>query len=1498
MAVLPTARWPHYTGRVPHETSSLEFFHAPVRAWFESNAWEPTAAQRLGWPPILEGKSTLLLAPTGSGKTLAAFLGALDRLMFSPEPARAERLRLLYVSPLKALGVDIERNLRAPVAGIAEEAARHGVTCRVPRVAIRSGDTPAAERARFARTPSDILITTPESLYLLLTSEARRTLAFVETVVVDEIHALSDNKRGAHLFLSLERLEALRAPGRPLQRIGLSATQRPLERVARLLGGGEVREPDRIWTARPVTVVDAGASKQLSVSVEWPSEAPPTADQRVAARGTISRWPAIDARILELVRGHRSTLVFVNNRRLAERVATSLNELSGREIALAHHGSLAKERRLEVEQRLKRGELCAVVATSSLELGIDMGAVDLVVQIETPPSVASGLQRVGRAGHAVGAESRGVCLPKFRGDLLSAAAITGAMQARLVEETAYPEVPLDVLAQQMVAMVSVEAWPVDALFDRVRQAAPFAELPESAFTGVLDLLSGRYPSDEFSGLVPRVTWDRKKGIVQPRQGARSIAIANGGTIADRGLYSVFWPQGDRALRVGELDEEMVFESRPGDVFLLGASSWRIQEITHDRVTVTPAPGEPGKMPFWHGDRPGRRLGLGRLIGELTRELMALPDEGACSRLVTHHGLDRAAAEELVRYLRDQVETAGAAPTDRTILLERFVDDIGDLRVCLLSPFGARVHAPWALAITARLRELAAGEVDAVWSDDGIALRLPQGSEPPSPSLLAPGPDEVRDLVVGALGTSSVFAARFRENAQRALLLPRRRPGRRSPLWAQRKRASDLLSVAARYPSFPILLETHRECLRDLFDLGGLRDILGKIARSEIELRVVDSRVPSPFTNSLLFSYVANFIYEGDAPLAERRAHALGLDQQQLRELLGEAELRNLLDPEIIALTEQRLQRIPAADPGVRPVRHRDALHDLLLALGDQGLDEIEARSDPHDRARGWLGELLGEGRAIEVAVGGLERYAAVEDAARLRDAVGVELPPGLPAALLDPVLDPLGDLVSRYARTHGPFTAGAVAARFGVELGRVEEALAELGRAGRIVEGEFLPERSGREWCDREVLGLLRRQSLSKLRHEVEPVDEEALGRLLVDWHGLRDPEPGPDTLIRAIERLEGAALPASALFGDLLPARVRDFSPRDLDHLCARGEVVWRGVERTGSGDGRIAIYLTERYRLLAPPTGLATGPLAAKVREILRTRGALFWHDLRAAIDAFFPELLAALWELVWAGEVTNDTVSSLVSLFNPGPPRRLSAGLTGIIRRGPPGSEGRWSLLPRIDPDQVSPSETDRRVALTQALLRRHGILTREALRVEYVPQGFSAIYPILKTLEDGGRVRRGYFVSGLGATQFAAPGADDRLRSLRGRSASPDAFWLAATDPANPYGGALDWPAAEPRLQRVAGAHVLLWDGALVAYLARGEANLRTFLPSNEPEQTRAARSLAETLGSFVDGGRRPALFISSIDGKPSDASPLGRHLVDAGFVATSRGHMKRGRGRRS
>ncbi|MGC3994963.1 MAG: DEAD/DEAH box helicase [Propionicimonas sp.] len=1671
----------------------LERFSPATREWFRSSFAAPTAAQAGAWDAISSGQHTLVVAPTGSGKTLSAFLWALDRLASEPVPDKRKRCRVLYISPLKALAVDVERNLRSPLVGIGHAATRLGLARPDVRVAVRSGDTPADERRAFAREPADILITTPESLFLLLTSAAREALSGIETVIVDEVHAVAGTKRGAHLALSLERLDALLE--RPAQRIGLSATVRPVEEVARFLAGG-----------RDVAIVAPPSEKRWDLEVVVPvpdlgAIGQPTGNLSGAAAGDPERtsvWPHVEERIVDQIAAHSSTLVFVNSRRLAERLTARLNELwlerleagvddsrdneipgharddeGGRVgtrapaekmaqsaigqgappvLARAHHGSVSREQRQLIEEDLKAGRLPAVVATSSLELGIDMGAVDLVIQVEAPPSVASGLQRVGRAGHQVGATSHGVLFPKFRGDLVQTAVITERMRAGAIEALRVPANPLDVLAQQVVAMVALDDWSVADLEALVRRAAPFSGLTRGVLESVLDMLSGRYPSDEFAELRPRLVWDRATGTLTGRRGAQRLAVTSGGTIPDRGLYGVFLAGDGAGRRVGELDEEMVYESRVGDVFALGTSSWRIEDITHDRVLVTPAPGVPARLPFWKGDTLGRPAELGEAVGAFVREIGALSPEKARAR-AEDAGLDEWAADNLLGYLAEQTEAIGRLPHDRQLVVERFRDEIGDWRVVVHSPYGAQVHAPWALVVAARLRERYGVDVQAMHADDGLVFRLPDtdwlGEEPDdalrdptstvpeerapasvtkghrpstvpeerapasvtkghrhSPSgpmdelldILFPDPDEVAAVVTQEIGGSALFASRFRECAGRALLLPKRRPGQRQALWQQRLRASQLLEVASQYPSFPIVLEAVRECVNDVFDVPGLIELLRGVRSRRIATVAVETPHPSPFASSLMFGYVAQFLYEGDSPLAERRAAALALDPSLLAELLGTTEglsLAELLDPDALTRTERELQHL---DPG-RRARDADDLTDILRELGPLGTDAVAARCDQPDRARTWLADLVHQRRVLELPGARGPRWAVVEDAGRLRDALGVPLPPGVPQALLEPVPDPLGDLLARYARSHTVFTTGEVAAWLGIGASVARDVLRRLVASGRLVEGDLRPvgwlppssgvlpapgeasgepandgvttvpeeargelanrgtsrraadtvaaalrdavplagsrhgssgtvdERrsspelapgttsegaspphpalAGEQFCDARVLRLLRRRSLAALREAVEPVSATDFARFLPAWQGVGELR-GVDGVLRAVEQLAGVPVPASALESLVLPARVRDYRPAMLDELTSAGEVLWQGHGALAGSDGWVSLHPAELAPLTLAEPQPVPDDLSAAVLDAIGA-GGWFFRPLADQLGVTDDDLSTALWNLVWAGRLGNDTVAPLRALLGQGhgahrsrapvPARgRIGAGRYGRLpraplprRTGPPEAAGRWSALPAAEPDPTS-----RAFARAELLLDRYGVVTRGSAAAEDVPGGFAGVYRVLAAAEETGRVRRGYFVEGLGAAQFGGTGAVDRLRALArplDEGVAGPALVLAAADPANPYGAALAWPNrpdAESRGHlpgRKAGALVVLVDGRLVLYVERGGRTLLSW--SDDPALLEPA---AVALAGAVHAGALGKLTVERVDGESvlGSDSPLALALASAGFGLTPRG----------
>ncbi|WP_160667974.1 Lhr family ATP-dependent helicase [Pseudarthrobacter sp. ATCC 49987] len=1668
---------------------AMDRFSRPTRDWFLGAFTAPTPAQNGAWNAISSGAHALVVAPTGSGKTLAAFLWALDRLL-AATPAEPEGLpgldtvkgarrkapkrktRVLYISPLKALGVDVERNLRAPLIGITQTAKRLGLPAPLITVGVRSGDTPASDRRSLLSNPPDILITTPESLFLMLTSKARETLSEVDTIIVDEVHAVAGTKRGAHLAVSLERLDALLP--KPAQRIGLSATVEPKELVAQFLAG-----------SAPVEIVAPPSKKTWDLTVSVPVE--DMSDLQGAAgafdsgpasglQPQASIWPHVEEKIVDLVLANQSTIVFANSRRLAERLTARLNEIYAERqlmaagggwgefgagapdfesvpsgapaggapalpasvaapaststpahmmaqagstagadpvLARAHHGSVSKDQRALIEDDLKSGRLRCVVATSSLELGIDMGAVDLVVQVESPPSVASGLQRVGRAGHQVGEISQGVLFPKHRADLVHTAITVERMLAGKIERLYVPANPLDILAQQTVAATALGSINVEDWFSTVRRSAPFASLPRSAFEATLDLLAGRYPSDEFAELRPRIIWDRNAGTIEGRPGAQRLAVTSGGTIPDRGLFGVYIigtdvegsgspgsASGDgRAAspaaaaakggrRVGELDEEMVYESRVGDVFALGATSWKIEDITHDRVLVSPAFGQPGKLPFWKGDSLGRPVDLGRALGAFMRELSA-SDVGPATERCKASGLDDFAANNLIQYLAEQKLATEVVPSDTTLVVERFHDELGDWRVVLHSPFGMPVHAPWALAVGQRLHQRYGMDGSAMAADDGIVLRVPMmEDEPPGAELFMFDPEELEQIVTAEVGGSALFASRFRECAARALLLPRQNPGKRQPLWQQRQRSAQLLDVARKYPTFPIVLETVRECLQDVYDLPALKDIAASIERRELRILQTTTQQPSPFAKSLLFGYVAQFLYEGDSPLAERRAAALALDSTLLNELLGRVELRELLDAKVIDATEQELQRL-APD---RKVRGLEGVADLLRLLGPLAPEEVAARLEPAGEsapaaglegsvaepvvdaveapvadAAAHLVALQRANRAIKVNVGGAERYAAVEDAARLRDALGVPLPMGVPLAFIEPVADPLGDLVSRYARTHGPFTSAEAAARLGLGVAVVGTALKRLAADGRVVEGEFRPHAAPppstapeaddgeaaavgtqptgaptapslagvSEWCDAEVLRRLRRRSLAALRAEVEPVDAAAYGRFLPAWQNVRVPGKrgqsalrGLDGIITAVDQLSGVPIPASAWEPLVLASRVADYQPAMLDELMAAGEVLWSGAGALPGNDGWVSLHLADSAELtLNPAIDFEPGDAQQRLLDHLHNNGGGYFFrqltEVAGGMDSVLSDqdVISALWDLAWAGRITGDTFAPVRAMIAGGhtahrqvarAPRarapRLSRlgrshgtgllgspGLTGG-RYGsasgtaptPPLAAGRWSALPAPELDATIHAR-----ATAELLLDRYGVVTRGSVMAENILGGFGLMYKVLARLEEAGRCRRGYFIEHLGAAQFAVPATVDRLRSYAEdtqlHKPEPVALALAATDPANPYGAALPWPALSVeagtghRPGRKAGALVVLVDGALVLYVERGGKTLLAF-----SEDTEVLAAAGAALVSVVTRGAVDKLIMEKVNGHGILDTPVAAALAYAGAYSTPKG----------
>ena len=1545
----------------------LDRFRPQVAQWFQDVFAAPTAVQAQAWEKISRGEHALVVAPTGSGKTLAAFLWALNNLVEregqlalpvgSGTAGSASGVKVLYISPLKALGVDVENNLRAPLTGIARTAENLGLDVPDISVGVRSGDTPSAERAQQVRTPPDILITTPESAYLMLTSKASGILKTVDTVIIDEIHALAGTKRGVHLALTLERLQQVAGD---FQRIGLSATVRPLSAVSNFLGGN-----------RPVEIVAPAAEKKWQLDVHVPVEdmsdlptpeqgstigemtvddaigiSSPSVDESALPTAK-SIWPFIEDDLYAEIMAHRSTLVFVNSRRTAERLTSRLNELYAQEhdpdslspetrrdpaqlmkqvdvagkapavIARAHHGSVSKDERAMTETMLKEGTLKAVVATSSLELGIDMGAVELVVQVESPPSVASGLQRVGRAGHFVGAVSHGSFYPKHRADLVQSTLTVARMRAGLIEEMHTPRNPLDVLAQQTVAAVAAageDGLDADEWYEMVRRAWPYRDLAREVYDSVLDLVSGVYPSTDFAELKPRVVYDRVTGVMTARPGAQRVAVTSGGTIPDRGMFGVFLytgsgeGSGGAPRRVGELDEEMVYESRVGDVFTLGATSWRIEDITRDQVLVTPAPGHTGRLPFWNGDGAGRPYELGKALGEYRREVFSSPDIIADA--------DDNARSNIVAYLQEQNEATGVIPDEKTLVLERFRDELGDWRVVLHTPFGRPVNSAWALAVGARVGERTGMDPQAVAGDDGIVLRLPEAESEPDGSIFAFDADEIADIVAEQVGNSALFASRFRECAARALLLPRRNPGKRAPLWQQRQRAEQLLDVARKYPSFPIILETVRECVQDVYDVPALTEVMRELGHRHIRIAEVTTEQPSPFASSLLFNYTGAFMYEGDSPLAEKRAAALALDPALLAKLLGTVELRELLDPEIIAEVHAQLQR---TDPS-RRARTTEEVADLLRVLGPIPVDELGAHTDVPLSALDQLGT-----RIMRVRIGGREHLAQAQDAPLLRDALGIPIPPGIPAQVAT-ISDALPQLVSRWARTRGPFVLCDLTAAFDIS---VSAAHTVLGALDGVVEGRYRQGVEEQEYCAAAVLKTIRSRSLAAARAATEPVSGATFARFLPEWHsiapaGKRPALRGADGVFSVIEQLAGVRLPASAWESLILPARVGDYSPTMLDELTSNGEVLIVGAGKAGAADPWIMLLPSDYAAQLAPETDAeGVSMVQRSILDVLGRGGGFLFADIAAEAPGTTEETREALWGLVEMGLVSPDSFAPIRTRLSSGGSRsgrtahrskrrptrsRLRMGRTSFAQAQnaagagtPPDVMGRWSLAVPASTDATS-----RSVAHGEAWLDRYGVLTRGSVVAEDVLGGFALAYKVLSGFEESGKAMRGYVIDGLGAAQFSTPAIIDRLRGLADSpdvtgwpsgTTEPETFVLAACDPANPYGAALPWPQRDDAdgkatggPTRSAGALVVLIDGLPIAHLTRGGKTLTTFIESlpDGIDPAEVYPRLVSALTDMVARGALSPLVIEKCNGSPIHKTDAAAHLRGAGAGITPKG----------
>ena len=1480
--------------------------------WFAANFDAPTEVQARGWPLIASGANGLLLAPTGSGKTLAAFLWSLDHLQSRPDLLAERGFKIVYVSPLKALVYDVERNLRAPLIGLQRTRERLELPSQPINVDIRTGDTSQKDRARMLRKPGDILITTPESLYLMLSSRVKEHFAPVQLVIIDEVHVLAGTKRGAHLALSLERLAEI--SNQDPQRLGLSATVRPAKRVASFLGG-----------YRSVDIVDTTAPPKLDIRVgldprHTPEPAPTSEDESPdtelghdidafdidefsddpmmegfdddAPDGSIlgnlykktlpnsrpSHLPTLAPKLLSVIREHTTTIVFVNSRGATERLTQTLNELAEEDLALAHHGSMSPERREGVEEALKAGTIKAIVATSSLELGVDMGSVDLVIQLESPGAVSRGLQRVGRAGHGVGETSRGLLIPKFKADMIECACVAKLMLEGQIESIRPMDNPLDVLTQQLISICGQGPRSVDDLKTLIRKSQPFSTISDAAFDGVLQMACGHYPSTEFSDLRPHLQWDRDHDIISARRSAVRLAQSNAGTIPDRGLYTV--RLGPKGPRLGELDEEMVFEAREGQTFVLGASTWRIEEITRDQVIVSPAPGEPGTLPFWHGTGPGRPYELGLEIGKLMAQASNRPFGERVDYIFDNYPVEREVAEALAKLVEEQRESSGLLPTHRQVVVERFVDELGDDRICILAPFGTAINAPWAMALESLLSNQHGFDVQALWSDDGISLTLVNDGTPWEKDIdrWLPDPDELEDLVIEQLAHTALFAGTFRENAGRALLLPRKYPGKRTPLWAQRLKAQKLLAVAKSYSDFPIILETYRTCLKDIFDIESLKTLLAKLRDRTIAVHEVETDRASPLASSLVFDYVAAWIYEGDAPLAERRAQALTLDRNLLRDLLGHAELRELLDIEAIHEIQAELQ----CTFEEHKARHADSLHDLVRRLGDLSEDELKARCT--DEALDSLAALLETRRLISLKVAGEYRYIVAEEAGLYRDALGAMPPPGLPTAYLNETPQPLEQLVSRYARTHTPFTTEEVARRFGLRAAQVKPALQSLAARRYLESGAFLPEGTKEEWCTPDIIRRIRRRSLAKLRSAVEPVQPDALSRFTLDWQGLAQPKG--QRLHEILLQLEGLAMPVSELESRILPSRLGNYDPRDLDMLTSTGEWIWVGAQSLRRKDGLVRLFRSDRLEhLLEPPSAyVPPSELHSILMRHLSERGASFLFNLRAAAQGSrLDEVTEALWDLVWAGMVTNDTLSPL---------RALAKGSSKKgTRNASRTAGGRWSLVQSYFMNPATPTEL--RHYWGQLLLRRYGIILRDSAKEDagFVP--YSHLYQVFKAMEDVGRVQRGYFIEDIEGIQFAMPGLIEELRRPVDPNEPPKIFALSTKDPAVLYGRALPWPkTGNPSVQprRDVGSTVALINGAPAFWMAPKRNRLITFPGILEQWDLNVQADAIRELIRHHRGHDRALL--EEIDGAAALGHPMCDVLQHAGFSMHPTGLMLR------
>jgi ATP-dependent helicase Lhr and Lhr-like helicase len=1486
----------------------LDLFHPVVRRWFETTYGSPTPPQQQGWPSIAAGNNTLILAPTGSGKTLAAFLWAINHLV---EQRLADDVRtgvrILYVSPLKALNNDIHRNLEEPLESITRAALEAGTAIPPITSAVRTGDTPASRRAAMIRKPPDILITTPESLYLMLTSARSRPMfETVRYVIVDEIHSVCSNKRGVHLSVSLERLQEVAR--QDLVRIGLSATQRPLERIAAYLGGCENGK------SRPVTIVDAGGKKQMDLRVEC-------AVPDMGRMAGDSAWDDVFRHLLELIGSHRNTLIFVNNRRLAERVAATLNRMIAGESTpppdagpgagigptnqyavprhvpapkpgipdvQAYHGSMSRDAREAMEEDLKAGRTRALVATSALELGIDIGSIDLVIQVQSPKSIARGLQRVGRSGHLISATSKGRIFPTFREDLVEAAVVARAMEDHRIEETRIPRNCLDILAQQIVAMVSVEERDVDGLYELVRRSECYRDLPRTHFDGVVAMLAGRYDRDDLRGLSATVSWDRVNNVLRALPGSAKLAVTSGGAITDKGYFGVYLADG--TTKVGEVDEEFVYETRTGDTFLLGTQVWRVEGIDPARLTVSPAPGEPARMPFWRGEGLGRSFELGAGVGAFRRTLgEAIDRPDVMARLMNEYPIDHRSAWNLVEYFRRQKESTSAMPHDRLLLLEGFRDEIGDPRLVLHSSYGRRVNALLGLILSKRIVERIGAEPQVLSNDNAVLIRCPDVEELPLNLLDGLTVEEARDCVLDQVLQSPLFGGLFRQNAARALMMPRALPGKRTPLWLQRLRAKDLLQVARRYDDFPIVMETIRETLEDALDFDHCLELVGKLASGEIRTASVVTETPSPFAAAVLFDFIAVYMYEWDQPRGDAAGRFVGVNRGLLNELVDQSASTRSLRSDAVAEVESRLQH--TAD-GTR-ARSPEELMEILLQLGDLSTEEVRLRCQGD--AENFLGRLASDGRAAAVSLGSARRWIAGEER-RLFESL--------------PAPETLRVLFLRYAATHGPVRSSTFAHRYGIPGESASRTAGDLEQEGKLVRGKFTGTSAEDEYCARDVLRHIHRRGVAILRHEITPCPLSEFHRFLLDWQGVGK---SGHTVGDTLTQLQGYPAQPDLWLREIIRLRHPESLPDPSLMGGNRNGGTW-----VGTPAGRLMFVERGSGSVLLPPSGEADeqrlSTPAARILRLLREQGASFFADIREGTGLSLHALNRGISELLWNGWVTNDEFAEILGvqplhrgdddqpiepvriIAPPGSRERLR--LTRKVRaaiRNAPGWNGRWSLTrtSALMGDAAKPEEQ----ALRQAhiLLQRYGVLTRDVVaRENLLP--WRDLAPALHLLEFRGEIRRGYFVEGLSGIQYAHPDAAELLRSSRsaGRRET-DIVLLNALDPAAPFtpaGPAAADAAGWLKISRHPGNYIALADGLpFVAFSSNGS---RITTLGNPP-----AESIRAALARFVELLRLPPgirpfreIVVEYCDDARAADSPLAGALRSLGFVGDRNQAMRR------